>query len=107
MNADVNEMARVGRSARPVYGYRPHNGNPDGAENCFVLETDEYVYLGVVNYHGQALCGCVSLAHLGLKPKSVAGAKELWTGVDVTLSDDGVEYAVPGKDARIYRLCKK
>ena len=65
-NADVNEMADLGRSGRPVYGYREYNGKADGAESCFVLESERYLYLAVINYKDTPISGTVTLERLGL-----------------------------------------
>ncbi|WP_415957520.1 alpha-galactosidase [Paraprevotella xylaniphila] len=107
MNKDVNEMADFGRSARPVYGYREYNDKGDGAENCFVLDTEKYLYVSVVNYKDNQIAGKVALERLGLSPSSFSSVKELWSGADVKVGKDGLSYDVPGKDAKIYRFLKK
>ncbi len=107
MNKDVNEMADFGRSARPVYGYREYNDKGDGAENCFVLDTEKYLYVSVVNYKDNQIAGKVALERLGLSPSSFSSVKELWSGDDVKVGKDGLSYTVPGKDAKIYRFLKK
>ena len=107
MNKDVNEMADFGRSARPVYGYREYNDKGDGAENCFVLDTEKYLYVSVGNYKDNQIAGKVALERLGLSPSSFSSVKELWSGDDVKVGKDGLSYTVPGKDAKIYRFLKK
>ena len=76
-------MADFGRSARPVYGYREYNDKGDGAENCFVLDTEKYLYVSVVNYKDNQIAGKVALERLGLSPSSFSSVKELWSGDDV------------------------
>ena len=107
MNKDVNEMADFGRSARPVFGYREYNDQGDGAENCFVLDTDKYLYVSVVNYKDSPIAGRILLERLGISVADFASVKELWSGDDVQVGKDGLSYAVPGKDAKIYRFLKK
>ena len=107
MNADVNEMADLGRSGRPVYGYREYNGKADGAETCFVQESDKYLYLSVINYKDGPASGTVALERLGLSSGDFGEVKELWTGEAVKVGAGGLSYTVPGKDARIFRFSKK
>ena len=106
-NADVNEMADLGRSGRPVYGYREHNGKADGAESCFVLESERYLYLAVLNYKDTPISGTVTLERLGLPASGFDAVKELWSGSEVEVGAGGLSYTVPGKDAKIFRFRKK
>ncbi len=106
-NADVNEMADLGRSGRPVYGYREHNGKADGAESCFVLESERYLYLAVLNYKDTPISGTVTLERLGLAASGFDAVKELWSGSEVEVGAGGLSYTVPGKDAKIFRFRKK
>ena len=107
MNADVNEMADLGRSGRPVYGYREHNVKADGAESCFVLESERYLYLAVLNYKDTPISGTVTLERLGLPASGFDAVKELWSGSEVEVGAGGLSYTVPGKDAKIFRFRKK
>ena len=106
-NADVNEMADLGRSGRPVYGYREHNGKADGAESCFVLESERYLYLAVLNYKDTPISGTVTLERMGLAASGFDAVKELWSGSEVEVGAGGLSYTVPGKDAKIFRFRKK
>lgn len=107
LNKDVNEMADLGRSFRPVYGYKEYNGNADGAECFFMHHTDRYLYVPVINYSSSAqLSGTIPLELLGIAEGDFDEVKELWTGEAVSLTQDGLPYAVPQKDARIYRFRK-
>lgn len=107
MNKDVNEMADLGLSFRPVYGYKPFNGNAWDAENCFMLHTDDYLYVSVINYSDKELNGTLPLADLDIKPSNFDEVKELWSGETVTPKQESLDYSVPAKDARIYRFHKK
>ena len=107
MNREVNEMADFGRSARPVFGYAEYNGKDDAAESFFLLDTEKYWYVSVINYTGEEMSGRVPLERLGIAPSAFGAVKELWTGSEVEVGAEGLPYAVPGKDARIYRFVKK
>lgn len=103
MNNDVNEMARLGQSSRPVFGYKEYNGQANGAENAFMLTTDKYLYVSVINYHEEPIEGKIPFERLGISKEGFTSAKELWTGEELYPSEE-LEYSVPGKDARIYRF---
>lgn len=105
MNNDVNDMARFGRSARPVFGYKEYNGQADGAENAVMLTTEKYIYVSVINYKEEAIEGEIPFERLGITKGDFSSVKELWTGEELD-SFDQLEYSVPGKDARIYRFEK-
>lgn len=107
MNKDVNEMGNLGLSFRPVYGYKPYKGNAWDAENCFMLHTSDYLYVSVINYADDELKGTLPFADLGIKAKDFDEVKELWSGQGITTGNDALDYAVPAKDARIYRFHKK
>ncbi len=107
MNRDVNELGNLGRAFRPVYGYKPFNGNAWDAENCFLRHTDEYLYVAVVNFKEEALDGSLPFEALDIKAGAFDEVKELWTGETVSVPGDRLDYSVPAKDARIYRFHKK
>lgn len=104
MNHEVNEMAQLGRSFRPVYGYREYNGKADGAEWCVMLRTERYLYVAVFNYGSEELQELVPLERLGITPTNYTYVKELWTGETFSVEANGLECRVPPKDARIYRF---
>ena len=106
MNPDINAMADLGRSFRPVYGHRTHNGNADAAENFYMLHTEDYLYVAVFNYSDAALAGSLPLADLAIEGGGFEGVKELWTGQSVTVDADALPYDVPAKDVRVYRFDK-
>ena len=104
MNHEVNEMAQLGRSFRPVYGYREYNGKADGAEWCVMLRTERYLHVAVFNYGSEELQELVPLERLGITPTNYTYVKELWTGETFSVEANGLECRVPPKDARIYRF---
>ena len=107
LNHDINRMADLGRSFRPVYGYREYDGNEQHAENFFVHETDSFVYLAAINYVPQTLTATIPLDLLGnYEPADFCELKELWFGT-CTEPTSAIAVSVPGKDARVYRLRRK
>lgn len=104
-NAEINEIARSGRSFYPVDGYSAPT--PDGTENFFMMDTDKYVYLAVFNFQDNtSLSGYMDFPRLGLSAESGITIKELWTGASVNTIGGKLPYSVPGKDARVYRITK-
>lgn len=102
-NSDINELAKLGRSFMPVYGY---NAGSNGAENFFMLHTDEYLYVACLNYGTSTLSGTIPFDLLDIEQDNIISCKELWTGSDVTLTNEQLKYAVPGKDVCVYRIEK-
>lgn len=105
-NADVNEMADLGVSFRPVYGYGEYNDDEQRAEYFHYYRTDRYLYLVGINYGSEMLTGKIPLADIGLSRNSFSEIKELWSGRGIT-SDGCLDYTIPGKDACIYRFTLK
>lgn len=110
MNKDVNEIARIGKTFRPVYGYKGYNGGETDAENFFMYHTPDYLYVAVINYKkpliGGTLSGNLPLSDLGITAAEVGSVKELWSGNDVSLSGENLPYSVSKADACIYRLSR-
>lgn len=104
MNRDVNELGNLGRAFRPVYGYRPFNGNAWDAENCFMRHTGDYLYVAVINYKEEVLVGEIPFDVLDIERGAFDEVKELWTGETVAVQDAALRYSVPAKDARIFRF---
>jgi len=103
-NNDINSLARkVGRSFRPVFGYRPYDGKPQSADNFAIYQDGQDTYLAVINYADNVLQGTISFDFIGLS--GTCHVKELWTGEEWKQSST-LPYSVPAKDARIYRLTK-
>ncbi len=107
-NNDINEVARLGKSFRPVYGYKEYNGNDYDAENFFYHHTDKYLYVAVINYKTSGtISGNLPLSLMGLDASNAGETKELWNNTTVSLSSGNLPYSVAKKDARIYRIAKK
>ena len=110
-NPDINAMlALEGKSFRPVYGFGEYNNSGEGAEATVVLNTEEYVYVAVLNYSNSLgapnKSGTVALADVGLTQDDILSVKELWTGEAIDASK-GIRYSIPPRVARIYRIARK
>lgn len=103
LNSDINAIARLGVSFRPLYGCKEYQSNDDKAESFFVHRTDKYVYVAGFNYGNAVSTGSISLADIGVDASEVKEIKELWTGENVTFGES-MSYRIPLKDARVYRL---
>lgn len=107
LNRDINEMADMGRSFRPVYGYKEYNGNDSGAESFFMYHTPEYLYVAVFNYDsGNVLSGELPFSLLDIAAEDFTEVRELWTNEPVSTDEDYLPYEVPAKDARVFRFTK-
>ena len=106
-NADFDALLGTGRTFKPVYGYKEHNGKADGAENFAMLRMGDTLYVAVINYSSSALKGTLPLALLGITEDDCLGIREVWFGSDVVPADGSLPYDVPAKDARIYRFTLK
>lgn len=106
MNRDMNEMADLGRSFMPVYGYKEYNGNDAGAETCFMHHTADYLYVAVFNYTASALSGDIPLADLDIEQGDFDEVKELWSGSMVNVQGK-LTYNVPNRDVKVFRFHKK
>ena len=107
LNRDINEMADMGRSFRPVYGYKEYNGNDSGAESFFMYHTPEYLYVAVFNYDsGNVLSGELPFSLLDIAAEDFTEVRELWTNEPVNTDEDYLPYEVPAKDARVFRFTK-
>ena len=102
-NDDINDIARIGRSFKPIEGY---TASFNGAENLFIYETDHYFYLACLNYGATSLSGSISLDRIGLKADVVGKIKELWLQTEVSLKNGELCYQAPASDARVYRISK-
>ncbi len=106
MNKDINEMADLGRSFMPVYGYKEYNGNANAAESFFMYHTDKYLYVAAINYTGNSLNGSIPFELLDIASSDFNEVKELWTGETIEIKENELPYSVPGKDARVFRFNK-
>ena len=105
-NADINEYVRNNTgSFRPLEGDDPSTSQQ--AESFFVRDTEEYFYLAVFNYSTTTeKSGKISFSRMGIEPENVGEIKELWTKNIITHDNKYINYSVPAKDARIYRITK-
>ena len=105
LNRDVNEMADLGVSFRPVYGYKEHLNQHFSPENFHMYRTDDYLYVAGINYStNSALKGNIPFDRLGITTDDFSEIKELWTGQTSSYDESGFAYDIPLKDARIYRF---
>lgn len=110
-NTDLMHAVHTCRAFHPAFG---HWAGESGAENIFVYETSQYVYVACLNYKSSSFFNSNTanwnidvFYHIGIDRSNVAEIKELWSGTMVSLNSDGKFIAtVPAKDARIYRIKK-
>ena len=111
-NKDINSVAHLGRSFRPVEGGMKYASSRYGydfsVDNEFVLDTDDAVYYAVFNYNmNNDLTRTADFRRIGINAASVKGIKELWTGLTVSPSASGFCISVPKCDVRMYRIEKR
>ena len=110
-NAAINDVARLGRSFRPVEGrldvqFTRYQYNY-GVDREFVLDTEEALYYVVFNYNkGGSYSKRADFLRIGIEPSNVKRIKELWTGRNVEFSDSGFNLAVPEADVCLYQIEK-
>lgn len=108
LNPDVNAIARLGVSFRPLYGCKEDQSREDHAENFHIYRTADYLYIAGINYGSTtALKGSIALSDLGLSLEECGEVKELWTSSLLSLDSSLLTYDIPAKDARIYRIALK
>lgn len=101
-NNDINTLAKkVGRSFRPIFGYRPYDGKPHSADNFAIYQDGQDTYIAIINYDDKRLEGVISFDFIALSGTFLV--KELWTGEE-TKQTSSLPYTVPAKDARIYQM---
>ena len=103
LNADMNAIAQMGVSFRPLYGCKEYQGAKDKAEHFHVYRTDDYLYVAGINYGSTDMSGSISWDDLGLQQSAVGEIKELWTG-ESEQPGESLQYKIPNKDARVYRI---
>ena len=105
LNADINRMADLGRSFRPLYGHKEYDGKDDHAQSLFVQQADSFVYVAAFNYTGSNTSYTVPLADLGLAAdEALTEVKELWMGTPVEVQNAQIVIPVPQKDVRVVRF---
>ena len=110
-NADINAVAHIGRSFRPVDGGLAYDSNRYGkafrVDNEFVLDTDNALYYVVFNYDKDAdFRKTADFSRIGIRADEVKSIKELWTGANVEMRNWGFEVSIPKCDVRMYRIEK-
>lgn len=102
-NAEINEIAKLGKSFYPVEGYLA--SGYDRSESFFMLEEGNYTYLAIFNFKDNAaLEGSIELSRLGVESGLIKEIKELWTGQIVEVEDNDVPYSVPSQDVRVFKI---
>ena len=111
-NADINAVAQIGRSFRPVEGrlatmFTRYDKYNYGVDQEFVLDTEDALYYVVFNYDKSSqYTKTADFERLGISKDNVKSIKELWTGQTVDFSDNGFDVSVPQCDVRMYRIDK-
>ncbi|MBQ9285622.1 MAG: hypothetical protein IJ209_04980 [Bacteroidaceae bacterium] len=106
LNADINRMADLGRSFRPLYGHKEYDGQHDHAQSLFTHQADSFIYVAAFNYTNRATSYNIPLADLGLAQDEVLSeVKELWTGSPMSIANSQLSISVPAKDVSVVRLC--
>lgn len=103
-NPDINAIPQRCRSFRPVSGVTTA---ADGAGNLFYYRTDEETYVAVINYGNSSLSGRLPLSSIDTDDGEADTARELWTGTEAAITDGVLDYRVPSRDARLYRISRK
>ena len=105
LNADINRMADLGRSFRPLYGHKEYDGKDDHAQSLFVQQADSFVYVAAFNYTGSNTSYTIPLADLGIgEDEELSEVKELWMGTAIEVQNRQVTIPVPQKDVRVVRF---
>ncbi len=108
LNKDIIQMADMGKSFRPVYGYKEYDGQHDHAQSLFCYRADSIIYVAAFNYTGNTVNYSVPLADVGLvETDQIGEVKELWMQKDVTIANQTLSASVPAKDVRVYRITLK
>lgn len=103
-NKDINDYVRNNTgSFMPVYGNKP--SSDQSAESIFMRRTGDAVYVAVFNYNRVFVSsGKIPFERIGVDGDEITGIKELWSGEIIEPADDAIEYSVPAKDVKIYKI---
>lgn len=94
-NKEINAIAN-GVSFRPV------EGNGEKSENQFMrTDKDGVTYYAVFNYHNSDMAVEIPLERMGIDPKNIVKATELWSGQQVDLN---LKMNIPQKDVKLIKL---
>lgn len=97
----VNDVARIGRSFRPVYGYKP--SAEKRSEQFFMLRHENSVYVAVFNFSDKTESFQIPLDVLGIPAKGSYRAMELWSG-EQKIQRKALNCVVNGKDAQLWKI---
>lgn len=100
-NPDINDIARTGKSFYPVRGYQPSVNK--GAENLFMYNAGQYLYVVVFNYTNNTLNASVSMDEVGLDGNTTYSMKELWSGSTGSVTG-ALSTSVPKMDVQVFRI---
>lgn len=117
MNREINKIADFGKSFRPVYGYKEHDGTSwISSEKFFQYETDDAYYVAIFNFsnggdmynptNNNPMKGNLPLEDLGFTTADFTEVRELWMDEVVEVGESGLPYNVPSADARMFRFTK-
>lgn len=108
-NAEVNDIARIGKSFYPIEGAKASGKNGWGrnrGENLFMLDTDECLYVAAFNYNQTPLSNNIKLSRLGITSSEVRSIKELWTGQVVSLEGEELPVSFPSFGVKLFKIEK-
>lgn len=108
-NAEVNDIARIGKSFYPIEGAKASGKNGWGrnrGENLFMLDTDECLYVAAFNYNQTSLSNNIKLSRLGITSSEVRSIKELWTGQAVSLVGEELPVSFPSFGVKLFKIEK-
>jgi hypothetical protein len=97
-NRRINDVARLGRSFRPVEGNTGTNPS-----ELLVLNHGSGSYLAVFNFSGNRVTKSINLSRAGLSGARAYAVTDLWTGESWT-AQGTVNVAVDGDFARLLEL---
>lgn len=97
-NADVDNVARIRKSFRPVEG---DTGNH--AANLFTFQDRNHFYLAAFNYSATNADWRVDFSRVGLQTRGPVAGKELWSGAPIAATRS-LNLHLPGTDAALYRF---
>ena len=104
-NPAIMDIARIGKSFRPVYGYKP--SDKKRAENLFMLELDNCIYLALFNFSNQPQKQDIPIKLLTLNEQGKEyDFTELWSGEKGKIKDSVLQINIPEKDALILKIDK-
>lgn len=111
-NKAINDIARIGKSFRPVEGMLDVSFNryqySYGVDREFTLDTDDALYYVVFNYDkSKGYTKMANFERIGIDAANVKSVKELWSGKDIAFSGNSFNVSVAKTDVCMYRIEKK